>query len=293
VAAPARGLARDHPDRVALARRARGGETGRVLMGFADRIEILILTWNEEANLARTLDALKAFPKIVVLDSGSTDATLDIAARYPTVRVCARPFDNHAAQWNHGLTACGLTGDWVLALDADYLLPAAFVQEIASLEPPDSVHGYWASFRYCIEGEPLSGSLYPPVMVLYRREGASYSQDGHTQRVVIRGQARTLEARIFHDDRKPFSAWLAAQGRYAQLECELLRSTPWGQLGWRDQARRMILITPWLVPLYCLTVGRGLLDGRRGLFYALQRGIAEAILSARLLQASLSRRNGA
>lgn len=262
-------------------------------MDFLDRVEVLILTWNEEANLARTLDAVRAFPKVVVLDSGSTDATLDIAARYPNVRVCSRSFDTHADQWNFGLAGCGITAPWVMALDADYVLPASLVHEIANLEPVVPVRGYWASFRYCIDGKPLSRSLYPPVMILYRREGARYTQDGHTQRVVIDGEARTLQGEVLHDDRKPLSSWLAAQDRYARLECELLRSTPWARLGWRDRLRRMVLITPWLVPLYCLTIGRGLLDGRRGLLYALQRGIAEAILSARLLQSGLSRRDDA
>lgn len=257
-------------------------------MSFLDQIEVLILTWNEEANLARTLDALKAFPKIVVLDSGSADATLNIAERYPNVRVCSRPFDNHAAQWNHGLASSGVTGAWVLALDADYVLPAALVDEIASLDPGQAVGGFWARFRYCIDGKPLSGSLYPPVMVLYRRDGASYLQDGHTQRVVVPGHSRTLRGEIFHDDRKPMSSWLAAQDRYARLECALLLATPWSKLGWRDRLRRMIVITPWLVPLYCLTIGQGFLDGRHGLLYAVQRGIAEAILSARLLQSSLT-----
>jgi glycosyltransferase involved in cell wall biosynthesis len=256
-------------------------------MDFLDHIEVLILTWNEEANLARTLDALRAFPKVVVLDSGSTDATLAIAARYDNVRVCARTFDTHAAQWNFGLTDCGITAPWVMALDADYVLPASLVHEIANLEPTTSVLGYWARFRYCIDGKPLSKSLYPPVTILYRREGASYRQDGHTQRVVIEGEARALQGKVLHDDRKPLSSWLAAQDRYARLECALLRSTPWSKLRWRDRLRRMVLITPWLVPLYCLTIGRGLLDGRRGLLYALQRGIAEAILSAKLLQARL------
>lgn len=259
-------------------------------MKFLDRVEVLILTWNEQANLARTLDALRQFPRVVVLDSASTDATPEIAARYPNVRICSRPFDNHAAQWNHGLTGCGLTAEWVLALDADYVLTEALASEIAQLDPPASLAGYWARFRYCIEGKPLSGSLYPPVMILYRREAARYIQDGHTQRVVVEGAAQTLEDRVLHDDRKPLSSWLLAQDRYARLECELLLSTPWARLGWRDRLRRMLLITPWLVPLYCLTVGRGLLDGRRGLFYAVQRGIAEALLSARLLQASLRRR---
>jgi len=262
-------------------------------MQFLDRVEVLVLTWNEEANLARTLDAIRAFPKVVVLDSGSTDATLEIAARYPNVRICSRPFDRHADQWNFGLTGCGIAAPWVLALDADYVLPAAVVQEIAALDPADSVGGYRARFRYCIDGQPLSASLYPPVTILYRRDGAAYAQDGHTQRVVLRGATLALQGEVLHDDRKPLSAWLAAQDRYARLECELLRSTAWRDLGWRDRLRRMILITPWLVPLYCLTVGRGLLDGRRGLFYAMQRGIAETLLSARLLQSGLSPRDKA
>ena len=124
-------------------------------MDFLRRVEVLILTWNEEANLARTLDALGAFPRVIVLDSGSTDGTLAIAARYPNVRVCTRLFDNHASQWNHGLTGCGIEAPWVLALDADYLLQPALVKEIASLDPPVAVRAYWAGFRYCIDGQPL------------------------------------------------------------------------------------------------------------------------------------------
>src|SRR5688572_5610860 len=102
-------------------------------MNFLDRVEVLILTWNEDANLARTLDALGQFPKVVVLDSGSADRTLEIAARYPNVRVCTRPFDSHGNQWNHGLTGCGISSEWVLALDADYVIPSALAAEISQL----------------------------------------------------------------------------------------------------------------------------------------------------------------
>jgi glycosyltransferase involved in cell wall biosynthesis len=259
-------------------------------MNFLDRVDVVILTWNEEANLARTLDALRRFPRVLVLDSGSTDGTLDIAARYPNVRSVCRPFDSHASQWNHAVHETGLTAEWTLALDADYVLPAALVDEIAALQPAPPTRGMRARFRYCVAGRALSGSLYPPVVVLYRRESARYVQDGHTQRVLVDGAVEELSCPVSHDDRKPFAAWLAAQDRYARLECDLLRSKPWSVLGWRDRLRRMVWITPWLVPLYCLTVGRGLLDGRRGLFYALQRGIAEAILSVRLIESTFKGR---
>jgi len=254
-------------------------------VSFLQQVSVLILTFNEAPNIGRTLDALKSFPEVLVLDSGSTDETLAIAARYPNVRVAARPFDNHSAQWNHGLTACGLRREWVLALDADYVLAPALVEEIAALAPAAEVAGYQTGFRYSVWGKVLSGSLYPPVVTLYRRARAHYVQDGHTQRVVVDGGIGLLQARILHDDRKPLARWLASQDRYAQLECDLLLGKPWSALRWRDRLRRMKIITPWLVPLYCLTVGRGLMDGRAGLYYALQRGVAEAILSLKLFEA--------
>jgi hypothetical protein len=258
---------------------------------FLQNVDVLVLTFNEEANIARTLDALKRFPRIVLLDSGSTDRTLEIASEYPNVRVCTHPFENHAEQWTWGVNECGLASTWVLALDADYVLDASLVDEMAALAPAPGVGGWRVRFRYCVYGRALSASLYPPAVILYRRDGAHYLQEGHSQRLVPAGRVLALEGQVSHDDRKSLSAWLAAQDRYARIECEALRSTPWDRLNWRDRIRRMVVIAPWLVPLYCLTVGRGLFDGRAGLFYALQRGIAEAVLSLRLLEAEFTERN--
>ena len=251
---------------------------------FLRQVSVLVLTFDEAPNIGRTLEALAAFGQVVVLDSGSTDGTVEIASRFPNVRVVARAFDNHGAQWNHGLSECGLTGDWVLALDADYQVPPALVDEIAALSPPGDVDGYETRFRYCIHGAVLSASLYPPVVTLFRRTAAHYVQDGHTQRVRVTGSVRRLVTAIRHDDRKPLRRWLASQERYAQLECELLVGKPWAALAWRDKLRRTAVVTPWLVPLYCLTVGRCALDGWPGLYYALQRGLAEAVLSLKLIE---------
>jgi glycosyltransferase involved in cell wall biosynthesis len=256
---------------------------------FLQNIDVVILTYNEEANIARSLDALMRFPRVVLLDSGSSDGTLAIAARYPNVRVCANAFKDFAAQWTHALHRCGLASPWVLALDADYVLDAALVDEMAALSPPQEVSGYRVGFRYCVHGHALSASLYPAAVILYRREGASYEQDGHSQRLRTPGDVAPLRGQVSHDDRKSFSVWLAAQDRYARIECRSLREKAWRELNWRDRVRRLVVIAPWLVPLYCLTVGRGLLDGRAGLFYAMQRAIAETILSARLLEAAMSK----
>jgi len=250
-----------------------------------DQITPLILTWNEEANIARTLEKLRWAREVVVLDSGSTDGTRAICEAFGNVRFVLRPFDTHAAQWNFGITETGITTEWVLALDADYVLSDALVAELHGLGEREDLAGYRLHFRYCIEGRALSGSLYPPVTALYRRARTHYIQNGHTQRAVVNGQVGDLNTVAFHDDRKPLARWLAAQDRYARLECELLEQRRWADLRWQDRLRTLLIITPWLVPLYCLTVGKGFRDGWPGLYYALQRGVAEAILALRLIEA--------
>lgn len=254
-----------------------------------DRITPIILTYNEEPNLHRLLTSLQWAHRIVVVDSGSTDQTVRIAESFANVAVINRAFDSHAAQWNHGLTATAIDTDWVLALDADYVVPAAAVKEMSSLGAAQSVSGYRAAFRYCIHGRPLSGSLYPPVTVLFRRERGRYVQEGHTQRLQIDGEVRSMSSVLDHDDRKPLSRWLVSQEKYATLEADMLLQTSWGELGWQDRLRSLMVITPWLVPLYVLTVKRCIFDGRAGWHYVLQRGIAEAILSLKLLEFRLFR----
>ena len=106
-------------------------------------------------------------------------------------------------------------------------------------------------------------------------------------RAQVGGPIQAVAGKIQHDDRKPLSRWLGSQAKYAEQEADLLAMKPPSQLRIQDKLRRMIVITPWLVPFYCLTVGRGILDGWPGAFYALQRGVAEAILSLKLLEAKL------
>jgi glycosyltransferase involved in cell wall biosynthesis len=252
------------------------------------RITPVILTFNEAENIGRCLERLSWADRIVVLDSGSTDATAEIVARHPNAVFLQRPFDDQARQWSFAVRETGIATDWVLALDADYVLTPELVEELRRLDPEPDVDGFRASFRYCIEGRPLRGSLYPPVTVLFRRERARYEQDGHTQRVVLEGAARSLRGRILHDDRKPLARFVASQVRYMRQEAELIASRPFGALRWPDRVRKLRVVAPFVVFWHCLLV-RGLaLDGRAGLLYAFQRLCAESILSLCLLQRDLS-----
>src|SRR5436853_6996478 len=87
-----------------------------------DSITPLILTYNEAPNIGRTLEQLRWARDIVVVDSFSDDDTLEIISRFPQARVYQRKFDSHDRQWNYGLRETSITTEWVMALDADFVL---------------------------------------------------------------------------------------------------------------------------------------------------------------------------
>lgn len=250
------------------------------------QITPLILTYNEAPNIGRTLDGLRWAKDVVVLDSHSTDETTTIAASFPNVRLVQRAFDSHQNQWQFGLHETGITSDWVLALDADYIVTADLRDELQNLTPNSETEGYRASFVYCISGKRLNSGVYPPVTVLYRRAAANYVQDGHTQRISLSGKVETLQNPMLHDDRKPLSRWLDSQKRYTKLEAQKLRAANPTELNTIDRLRRWPLIVPPLALFYCLVVRGGILDGWRGLYYGFQRVTAELMLSLYLIKRS-------
>lgn len=249
-----------------------------------EQVTPVLLTYNEAPNIARALARLDWAQDIVVVDSGSDDGTLELLRANPRVRVFARAFDSHAHQWNFAIAETGIRTPWVLALDADYILPEAFVAALAGLRPEAGTAGYRARFEYVVLGRALWGSLYPPVTVLFRREGARYEQDGHTQRVQLTGSIGELAGTIQHDDRKPLAHWRAAQWRYAALEARKLLATSWRVLGRNDRIRRLLVVAPLAVPFYCLVLRGGLLQGRAGWYYAMQRTYVEVLLSLQMIK---------
>lgn len=244
----------------------------------------VILTYNEAPNIARVLERLRWAREVVVVDSGSTDGTLQLLAAASNVRVVHRAFDSHARQWTFAVHETGIGTRWVLALDADYLLTPELTALLPELLSSQDVAGYRVPFRYCVHGQPLRGTLYPPVIALYQRAGARYVQDGHTQRLQLDGAIRDCPAGMLHDDRKPLSHWLWAQDRYARLEADLLLATPWRELRWPDRLRTIPMLAPVVVFFYCLLAKRGILDGRAGLFYAMHRLTAELIIQLKLFE---------
>lgn len=244
------------------------------------KITPMLITFNEEANLGRVLAQLEWAQRILIIDSGSTDDTLKIAAEHPKVEVVYRLFDSLAAQCNFGLTQ--VRSEWVLSMDSDYELSNQLVEELHRLEETPHVAGYVASFVYRIYGRPLRASLYPPRVVLYRVAEGQYRNEGHGHRLKIEGDVLALRSAIFHDDRKPLSRWLRSQLCYAEKEARYLLTAPKKALGRADRIRKIGWPAPLAVFLYVLLGKRALLDGWAGWYYAFQRLLAEVLVALEL-----------
>lgn len=242
-----------------------------------------VLTLDEEPNIGRALDSLSWASRVLVVDSGSTDRTLEIAGSYSNVDLRERAFDSAAGQSNYALGA--VDTPWVLALDADYVVPPELVAEIVKLSDESGRSGYFVPFEYRVLGRTLRSSLYPPRQVLFRKQTAIFEQDGHTQRVRVAGPTGRLRSAIVHDDRKDLGRWLRNQAEYAEKEAAKLTAARFGELGWMDRLRATLVLGPPAVTMYCLFARGLVLDGRAGLYYTAQRAIAEGILSLKLMEA--------
>lgn len=247
---------------------------------FSADITPVLLTRDEEANIGRTLSQLAWAREVIVVDSGSSDATIAIAHAFPNVRVARRDLDDLASQWSYAVEQAKTP--WVLTLDADYYVPEAFVGEIVGLEPPPDVAGYQASFIYAIDGRPLRATLYTPRAVLLRRGAATFYMDGHTQRVRVEGRVLPLHERIVHDDRKPFRRFVERQRRYMRDEAAKIRRGE--QLNAAARIRKLRVVAPFAVVFQTLVLKRLILDGRAGFRYAWERFVAEVILSIELMK---------
>src|SRR3954451_12380845 len=186
----------------------------------AGKLQAVILTKNEEPNIKRVMDRLQWLERVVVVDSFSTDTTLHILRGYPNVEVFQRAFDTHAMQWNYGLDLCDT--QWILSLDADYVLSDAFADEIRNYIQRDDIAAYNAQFEFLVFGKPLRGNNTMPRPVLFQKSKCHYYDDGHTQRLRIDGSEADFRTKIDHDDRKPLSRWLMNQAGYSMKECNML-----------------------------------------------------------------------
>ena len=227
-------------------------------------LSIAIVALNEEANLGRVLDSVRWADEIVVIDSGSTDRTCDIA-RERGARVVYEPWRGYTGQKNYALELC--TKDWVLSLDADEEVSPQLASEIRALLSGtyrgEACQGYSVPRKNLFLGRWIKhGGFYPdPKLRLFRR-GMAYStgRDPH-DRFEMAGGARPqrLAGALIHHTYPTLTLYLEHMNRYSSVWNRVAGAKP------RRFSLNAIVLRPLATFLYNYFVRLGFLDGREGL----------------------------
>ncbi|MBI4780216.1 MAG: glycosyltransferase family 2 protein [Oscillatoriophycideae cyanobacterium NC_groundwater_1537_Pr4_S-0.65um_50_18] len=198
---------------------------------------IYILTYNEELDIAACIESAKLSDDVVVVDSCSSDRTIEIAKRYP-VRVVQHKFESHGKQRTWMLEAIPPRHEWVYILEADERMTSALFQEcLVAIQTQDYV-GYYVAERVMFLGRWIRRSTqYPRYQLRLLRQGKVWFTDyGHTEREVCEGKTNFLKETYPHYTcGKGLSRWIEKHNRYSTDEAiETLRQINQGKVNWRD-----------------------------------------------------------
>ena len=249
-------------------------------------VSVLILTKNEQANIVRCLESVSWSDDVLVVDSFSTDRTVELV-RAQGAKVLQNRFLDFAHQRNWGLQNGGLKHDWVLHLDADEVVSPALKDELLKAAKENRKSAFRLASKTIFQGRWLKYSgLYPSYQVRFGlRDKLRFHMVGHGQRETLPpGEVGTLQEPLLHYSfEKGLSDWIERHNRYSTAEAQLLLQNDGGMVfRWSDAfsvsnptARRRALkhlfaqlpFRPTLRFLYMFCFRLGFLDGRAGFTY--------------------------
>jgi glycosyltransferase involved in cell wall biosynthesis len=223
-------------------------------------LSVLLPTFNCAATVRATLESIKWADDILVVDSFSTDGTLDICREYGA-RILQHEYLNSALQKNWALPQC--RHEWVLQIDSDEVVPPelrAEIDEAVAAAPPD-VDAFRMPRRNHVLGKWVRhGGVYPDYQIrVLRRDQARWREREVHAHVQVPGRIGTLRHDLFHADIVHLSKPLRNLDRYTRYEADELRKN--GQrFRWHH-----LLVRPIGVFLYRYVWLQGFRDGWRGL----------------------------
>jgi glycosyltransferase involved in cell wall biosynthesis len=232
-------------------------------------LSVAIITLNEEANLARTLASVQFADEVIVVDSGSTDRTLEIARDFDA-KVVFEPWKGFARQKNSAIEKC--TGTWILSLDADEELTLELQQEIRAL-----LRGKpWAD-AYMIRRRNLFlnrwmryGGYYPdPKLRLFRRNSANFAPPTRfTERpvhetIAFDGSLDTLQHDLIHHAYPTIESYIDHMDRYSTLGAQIIVEKGKTSRSWWSFYYNVVVI-PFFTFIWNFIFRFGFLDGREG-----------------------------
>jgi glycosyltransferase involved in cell wall biosynthesis len=261
-------------------------------------LSVVIITLNEEANLGRTLESVQALVgegkgEIIVVDSGSSDHTVEIAKSFGA-KVFVEEWKGFAAQKNSAIDKA--TEEYVLSLDADEEVSAELAREIEQilqsppvvhdaggeasegLEGSASVKGFWIPRRNYFLGRWIQhGGFWPDRKLrLFRRGEGRFSETLVHETVRISENSRNsiatrnLSGALIHHSYPTLSDYIEHMNRYSSLGAEMVSAKGGGKAGF---SVINIMLRPWFTLIYNYFFRLGFLDGREGLLLHLYHAV--------------------
>ena len=237
-------------------------------------LSVAIITLNEEANLARTLASLQFADEIILVDSNSTDRTVEIAQSFGA-KVFVEPWKGFAAQKNSAIDKCSNT--WVLSIDADEELTPELQTELRALLQSentfeDTNEAYRIPVRHIVLHRPIRhGGYYPDLKLrLFRRHDPAapspirFAERAVHESIQCTGPIGLLHADLLHHGYPTLETYIEHMNRYSTLGAQLLVSR--GRLSRNPVAfLTNVVAVPILTFLWNYVFRLGFLDGREGL----------------------------
>lgn len=254
------------------------------------KLTVVILTLNEEIHIKRCINNVLGWAdKIVVLDSGSGDKTVEIAKSLG-VTVCYRKFDNYSAQRNYAINELDFENEWMFFLDADELLSIELKEEISSMllnENLSGVNGFYINRKFFFLGKWIAhGGLYPAWFLRLFKPKFAKCEREINEHITVEGVTEKLKNTFTDDNLNSFGSWLIKHNKYADFESTQFNNTDvksdlFGNQSERKQWVRQNIWNKFLPPLirpffyfvYSYFFRLGFLDGKIGFIYHFMQGL--------------------
>ncbi|MCD7791357.1 MAG: glycosyltransferase family 2 protein [Bacteroides thetaiotaomicron] len=251
-------------------------------------LTVLILAMNEEKNIVRSVSSVRKIAKrIIVVDSGSSDRTMELAKENGAEVVEHAPFVNYATQFNWGLDNTDIDTKWILRLDADEQVTPELAEEIerALIEhDSDDVNGFEVRCRVIFMGKWIRhGGTYPLIIPrLFRRGFGRVEMRKMDEHTLIEGKVLCFENDLVHYDFKGLHEWIDKHNKYATRECqdyyerlEVHQQQIQGNLHGNQRQRKRFIKNniyynlplfwrAWFYYIYRYYIRLGFLDGKEG-----------------------------
>lgn len=262
------------------------------------QFSFIILTYNEELHLPRLLNSIKALSApIYILDSGSTDRTIEIADEFGAV-VKQNGFINHPTQWDFALKNFEVGTPWTIGLDADQIVTSELFEQLDSFKDEnfDNVNGIYFNRKNYFKGTWIKyGGFYPKYLLKMFRTSIGFSDlnENMDHRFVVSGETVIWKkGHIIEENLKEnqISFWITKHNRYSDLTAheeverlnkvrdQTVKARFWGspdeRIAWLKKLwwKLPLGLRPFLYFTYRIFFKLGILDGSNGILFHFLQG---------------------